>query len=111
VSQEIEIGHGFTIRFYTEKNAVELMGRTTTGLIITGPAPAQCKYKKVFSAEEQTGLCGGGVNFTNSRIAAKEGRPMWQVKSWEPLTLTPSIVCGCGGQHGFITNGQYVPCG
>src|SRR6267143_2797757 len=34
----------------------------------------------------------------------------WQVVSWEPLTLTPSLLCnvdkgGCG-DHGFVTNGK-----
>ena len=36
------------------------------------------------------------------------GRPMWKVESWEPLTLSPSILrreCGC---HGFIRNGKWV---
>lgn len=35
--------------------------------------------------------------------------PFWQVISWEPLHLEPSILmktCGC---HGFIRNGKWVP--
>jgi uncharacterized protein DUF6527 len=40
-------------------------------------------------------------------------RPAWQVESWEPLTLSPSILCnvdksGCG-LHGFIRQGLWVP--
>lgn len=41
-------------------------------------------------------------------------RDMWQVQSWEPLTLTPSVHCnpakgGCGW-HGFITDGKWRNC-
>src|SRR5215472_13312006 len=35
------------------------------------------------------------------------GRGRWQVVSFDPLTLTPSVLCKCG-DHGFITNGQWV---
>jgi len=33
----------------------------------------------------------------------------WTVESWEPLTISPSILrkaCGC---HGFIREGKWVP--
>jgi hypothetical protein len=35
----------------------------------------------------------------------------WAVVSWEPLTLTPSLLCmrkECG-THGFIRDGKWVP--
>jgi hypothetical protein len=32
----------------------------------------------------------------------------WQVQQIEPLTVTPSILCGRCQTHGFITNGQWV---
>lgn len=36
--------------------------------------------------------------------------PRWQVESWEPLTISPSVentICGC---HGFIREGRWVAC-
>ena len=41
-----------------------------------------------------------------------EHYPCWQVQSWEPLTLSPSLLCnpvkgGCG-DHGFIKAGKWV---
>ena len=45
-----------------------------------------------------------------SRTIFKD-RAIWQVISWEPLTLSPSILClaeGCG-DHGFIREGKWVP--
>jgi hypothetical protein len=43
----------------------------------------------------------------------RPNNPRWQVESWEPLTISPSILCtlekgGCGA-HGFIRNGAWVP--
>lgn len=33
----------------------------------------------------------------------------WQVESWDPLTITPSLQCHCD-DHGMITAGRWVPC-
>lgn len=35
-------------------------------------------------------------------------RALWQVSCWEPLTMSPSILCHCG-DHGFIQGGRWVP--
>lgn len=32
----------------------------------------------------------------------------WQVESWEPLSLSPSLLCACG-DHGFVRAGRWVP--
>lgn len=53
--------------------------------------------------------CWGSITFegeTQDRIAPNV--PKWQVTSWEPLTVTPSLLCHCG-DHGFITDGKWVP--
>lgn len=96
--RSLDLGNGWSCRFYTEHGVVG-----TTGLIIVGPAAPQCKYKGMMGEEN---MCGGGVPFENSRTS----KPKWKVVSWDPLTLTPSIACGCNGQHGYITNGKYIPC-
>jgi hypothetical protein len=36
-------------------------------------------------------------------------RAMWQVESWEPLTLAPSLLCRACGSHGFIREGRWLP--
>lgn len=33
--------------------------------------------------------------------------PFWQIESWEPLTISPSLLCHCG-DHGFIRGGLWV---
>lgn len=44
-----------------------------------------------------------------SRELDPDPRPRWQVVSWEPLTLSPSILCLTCKLHGFIRNGRWVP--
>jgi hypothetical protein len=34
--------------------------------------------------------------------------PIWQVQAWEPMTLTPSLLCRTCGRHGFIRQGRWV---
>jgi hypothetical protein len=34
------------------------------------------------------------------------GKSTWRVLSEEPLTLSPSLLCGCG-HHGFIRDGHW----
>lgn len=36
-------------------------------------------------------------------------RTRWTVEAWEPLTLSPSLLCGACGCHGFIRGGKWVP--
>lgn len=33
----------------------------------------------------------------------------WTVESWEPLTLSPSLLCRACGNHGFVRQGKWVP--
>lgn len=60
--------------------------------------------------------CMSSINFdlpAMRRVFPKESR--WQVQSWEPLTLSPSLLCRAplegGGEcrdHGFIRAGRWV---
>ncbi len=34
----------------------------------------------------------------------------WDVTSLAPLTISPSLLCRACGHHGFIRNGEWVPC-
>lgn len=33
---------------------------------------------------------------------------VWQVQSWDPLTISPSVLCKLCGDHGFIRDGKWV---
>lgn len=59
-------------------------------------------------------LCGGFVAFAGFYGMTSHGmspveRPVWQVATLEPLTLSPSISCKACGHHGYIRAGRWVP--
>lgn len=52
--------------------------------------------------------CLGGILFDCEQTRRGwPDRPMWTVESWEPLTVSPSLLCHCG-DHGFIRSGRWV---
>lgn len=56
------------------------------------------------------GKCSGGVMFDLPGV--REHFPdsaLWQVESWDPLTISPSLLCTVCGNHGFIRNGRWIP--
>jgi hypothetical protein len=56
----------------------------------------------------ERGFCEGAAT-ADSPVTQKlfPAEARWQVESWEPLTLSPSILCHCG-DHGYIRNGCWV---
>ena len=112
MTAELDLGHGHTLRFYAwapdrDLNPqyegipdVEHYGALVSHPVIPGDTVAACA---------ESGRCDGAVTFAGEvqqRIAPQS--TTWTVESWEPLTLSPSLLCHCG-DHGFIRNGQWVP--
>lgn len=67
--------------------------------------------------------CKGHITFNGpvarkhnerAREAGRKEAPLWDVESWDPLTVTPSILdhgsATCSGHHGYITNGRWADC-
>ena len=54
-------------------------------------------------------ICTSAITFDGpvQRELATE-HSFWTVETWEPLTLTPSLLCQCG-DHGWIREGCWVP--
>lgn len=46
----------------------------------------------------------------NMRDLPLGGLKGWTLVSKEPLTISPSVLCGECKCHGFITDGKWVPC-
>lgn len=90
--ERIDIGHGHTIRF------VEYEDDKRTAI-------NDCHLNK--DGKE----CAGFIPFKDGAWAKKFNNKItaWDVVSLEPLTLTPSILCTACGDHGFITDGKWVP--
>lgn len=56
--------------------------------------------------------CQGAVSFAGTGLPNwRDRQPRWDVLSWEPLTLSPSILRrDCPEQlHGFVREGRWVP--
>lgn len=56
--------------------------------------------------------CKGFISFEGGAWASafNPGQiQVWQVQSWEPLTISPSLLCRVCGDHGFIREGRWVP--
>ena len=54
--------------------------------------------------------CMSAIDFDGPVQRQMGTKVMWTVESWEPLTLSPSLLCtaeGCG-DHGFIRQGRWV---
>lgn len=53
--------------------------------------------------------CAGAVTFAGAvqREIEPDKVHVWAVESWDPLTIAPSVLCGCG-DHGFIREGRWV---
>lgn len=52
--------------------------------------------------------CGGHITFDTSIARRTTDGPFWNVESWEPLTLSPSVLCNCG-DHGYIRGARWIP--
>lgn len=52
--------------------------------------------------------CSGSIYFDLPIVhQVFGGKHKWRVDAWEPLTLSPSVLCACG-DHGFICGGRWV---
>lgn len=53
--------------------------------------------------------CTGAITFDGEVARQIEpGKGRWTVESWEPLTLSPSLLCRECGDHGFVRRGKWV---
>lgn len=60
-------------------------------------------------ADTDTGWCESGIFFD---IPANQFLPrdrVWQVESYDPLTVSPSLRCNACGHHGHVRNGRWEP--
>lgn len=56
----------------------------------------------------ERGYCEGAIHpDTPETRQILKPDALWQVESWEPLTLSPSLLCHCS-DHGFIRDGRWV---
>jgi hypothetical protein len=88
--------------------------------VFTSPTTA---YSRVWHDEDWVGiheyhvgvagmLCYGFVAFDTpeARAVTTEAAPKWEVQSWDPLTLAPSLLCTHCRHHGFLRQGEWEDC-
>jgi hypothetical protein len=91
--ERIDIGGGHEIAFVSYRD---------------DPRAALNDYHKTPDGKD----CHGFISFRGGAWANtfkdNPEHQAWDVQSWEPLTLTPSLLCRACGDHGHITNGKWV---
>src|SRR5215213_283197 len=72
--------------------------------------PDEPRYALLIHHQNPAGEgCAGMVTFAGDvQRRVEPDRPnVWDVQSWDPLTISPSVLCSCG-DHGFIREGRWV---
>lgn len=79
------------------------------GAIITHPVFDKAKAKK-YRASRDGDECFSAIHFDvpDMRRGWPDGN-FWQVQQWDPLTISPSLLCMICGDHGFIREGKWIP--
>ena len=103
MSESLDLGLGHTLRFiafapdrsiaHNAETFRDLPDDPRAGAIVTHP-------------NSHGGTCESfiGLNSGINTAAAT-----WTVECWDPLTLSPSLVCSNCGDHGFVRGGKWVP--
>jgi hypothetical protein len=101
---DIDIGHGHFMRYFSWSPDRALNPQydgipdiPKCGAAIGHVAPNGAK-------------CMSAIHFDTPEVRAVFDKcNVWTVESWEPLTVSPSLLCMRCGDHGFIKNGKWVP--
>lgn len=105
--REIALGHGHWMRYFRWAPDNLAANRKTYGT----PLPRVEKAGAIIRHRKANGrFCESAIHFDVPEM--RRGWPdgtFWQVQQWAPLTLTPSLLCRICGDHGFITDGKWVP--
>lgn len=103
---EIDLGHGHFMRWLRwapddlpanrERYGVPLPRLERAGLALRHPKP------------DGSGECEASIMFNLPELRLESGHG-WTVESWDPLTLSPSLLCTACGDHGYVRGGRWVP--
>ena len=105
-SERIDIGHGHFVEFVgwhpdrtLNPRYADLQDVDRWGVEVFHP-----------SAKSRGDECFSFVTFDGeAQRQVAPHQPKWAVESLDPLTVSPSLLCGTCGDHGFIRAGKWVP--
>lgn len=103
MSEPVDLGHGHTLRWLALAPDRNLNPQYAD-------LPDMEHYGAIISHRKPDGnFCEGVITFRSEvQQRIDPGTTAWDVSSWDPLTLSPSLLCHCG-DHGFIQQGRWVP--
>ena len=107
MNQRIDLGHGHALLRYLAWRPDRALNPQYMDLPDIERYSAIVSHRRLNGSGEEE--CEGVITFASDvQRRLEPGVPHWTVDSWEPLTLSPSLLCHCG-DHGYIRNGQWVP--
>ena len=105
----VDIGHGHSIQFFQWAPDRELNPQYAAFPDVLR-AGVTIKHQNLAPDASPGDLCTSAVNFDDpTMMAVSPGRTYWRLVSLEPLTVEPSVLCMRCGDHGYITDGRWVP--
>lgn len=104
---KLDLGLDHVLEFYSWSPDMALADNASRYAAIAHLLPVDKYGAFVHHKKADGSSCSGSIVF-DSEAARFNGREGWQVESWEPLTVSPSLLCSCG-DHGYIRNGVWVP--
>jgi hypothetical protein len=105
MSNVLDLGHGHTLRYFSWAPERDINPQYD-GIPDEPQAGAILDHLKPDGS-----TCSGAVTFdtpTMQRVSPNANR--WTVESWDPLTLSPSVLCRTCGDHGHVREGRWEPC-
>lgn len=103
----IDLGHDHTLRWFEWDPDPELNPQYAD---LPALEPGQHVGAIVAHKKPDGSPCEGAIHFDTPRTRRLDSdSPLWQVQSWEPLTISPSVACTECGDHGHIHEGKWVP--
>jgi len=107
MSEEIDLGSQHWIRIAVWDPDLDLNPQYAH-LVSQLPAKTSGIIRHALPGIEGGPFCEGAITFDTPTAREVFKGPFWQVESWDPLTLSPSILCSCG-DHGYIRESRWVP--
>jgi hypothetical protein len=111
VSERIDLGDDHALEFYQWAPDDLPANRASLEIAPGDPMPVVERAGAFVLHKKPDGSdCMGSIRFDTpetQRWPSLAVGARWTVESWEPLTVSPSLLCGCG-DHGFIRGGKWV---
>ena len=107
---EFELGDNHFAQFFSwapddlpanrERYGVPLPNVAKAGLIV--------RHLRKGTTAGDSEWCESAVHFDIPEFVKGGASPVWTVESYDPLTLSPSLLCRACGDHGYIRGGRWV---